>query len=100
MVFIHIKEYSIYYIDRETRSQAGTARLVARSLCPDGGKYMVELGRVIPSHTLQNVFCRRPTSHPTLMFKSLQLGVYQGRVTDESLGSLFNQVQGLQLEFG
>ena len=29
---------------------------------PDGGKWMVELIRVIPSYTLQNVFCRRPTS--------------------------------------
>ena len=29
----------------------------------------------------------RQGSHPTLVFKSLQLGVYQGRVTDEPLGS-------------
>ena len=35
---------------------------IARGSCPDGGKWMVELVRAIPSHTLQNVFCRRPTS--------------------------------------
>ena len=64
-------------------------RLVSRWWKVDGG----ELGCVISSHTLQNVFCKP-------MFKSLQLGVFQGRVTDEPLASLSNIFQSHQLVFG
>ena len=35
---------------------------IARLSCSDNGKWMVEFGRVIPLHALQNVVCRRPTS--------------------------------------
>ena len=53
----------------ETMNQIGTCDKVAyqqyvggaiaRVSCPDDGKWMVELGRVIPSYTLQNELCRR-----------------------------------------
>ena len=43
----------------------------ARTSCPDGGKWIMELVRAIPSHTLQNVFCRRPKSKPTYVQESV-----------------------------
>ena len=33
---------------------------IARASCPEGGNWMVELVRIIPSHTLQSIYCRRP----------------------------------------
>ena len=42
----------------------------------------------------------RQASHPAPMFKTLQLGIYQSRITNEPLSSLFNRVQSRQLVFG
>ena len=39
----------------------------ARESCPDGGRRMVELGRVIPSHALQNVFSRNTVKCITVL---------------------------------
>ena len=45
----------------------------------------MEIGRVIPAHTLQNVFCGRPTSEQLRAeVQSLQLGVCRSPMSSES----------------